>query len=646
VTRIGLVQIGENFGGQYYLPYSVGLLQSYAQQNLKNIEELEFLLPIYKRIPIDEAVDYFRDASVVFFSVYLWNLKYSLEIARQVRLASPQCIIVFGGPQVPYDSEALELMIRKHPYIDIGCYSDGEVPFAGIIENLPKQTWLNVLSIGFIDCGGSFVQTDCSDRISNLDEIPSPYLTGIFEPLMKKYPEERWSALWETNRGCPFTCAFCAWGANSKKKIYKYGMDRLNKEIDWFSRNKIEFIFCCDANFGIFEERDLGIVDKIVENKEKYKYPIAFSVQSTKNASRTIFKLQKRLNDAKLQKGVNIALQSLNGKTLESINRGNISISDYYNLQKMFTDEGIATFSDIIMGLPDETYESFTNGVSSLIEGGQHNRIQFINLAILENTEMAKAEYQEKHGLVLQGCRMASHHTTVAVDKIVEIEQLVVGTNTLSKKDWVKTRVFAWMVSLLYFDKLMQIPFIILNKVCSVSYRELIELFMISDDRYPIISEINDLFTKKALSIQSGDCEYMPSIEWLNIWWRADEFAFIKLYRESAILRFYEEAERVIGQYIDKSGLSFPIKLLHEAVHLNVQLVKSPLYSCNQEIFLGYNIIDVYKATLVGEELPIIEGNYCHLIIRDNQLYRTWDEWCREVVWYGTKKGEYLHEVS
>jgi len=647
MIKVGLVQIGENFGGQYYLPYSVGLLQAYAQKKLENIRDFEFLVPVYKRTPIDEILAYFKDARIIIFSVYLWNLRYSLEIAKQVKLAHPNCITVFGGPQIPDRPEALETMLRKYPYIDIGCYGAGEVPIIRMLKNFPRRTWAEVPSIGFINSNDSFVQTACADRISNLDEIPSPYLEGVFDSLMKTYPEERWSALWETNRGCPFNCAFCAWGSQANNKIYKYAMERLIREIDWFSKNKIEFIFCCDANFGIFEKRDLGIVEKVAENKNKYGYPIAFSVQSTKNATKTIFELNKILNDAGLQKGVNLALQSLYEQTLKSIRRSNISIANYQDLQKMFTHEGISTFSDIIIGLPGETYESFTYGVSSLIEGGQHNRVQFINLSILENTEMAKPEYQREHGLILQECRMASHHTSLNLDnanQIHEIEHLVIGTQTMPKEYWVKARVFAWMISLLHFDKLMQIPFVILNTACSISYRELVEIFIIDDDRYPLISEINSLFTKKALSIQSGDSEYIPSPEWLNIWWRADEFAFIKSCREASISHLYEEAEQLIVQHLAESGLSLPTKLLHEAVNLNALLIKQPFAFENQRICLGYNIIEVYKAALVGINLPLLEGNCCYEIIRDKQSFTTWDDWCREIVWYGTKKGTYLYD--
>ena len=49
-------------------------------------------------------------------------------------------------------------------------------------------------------------------RLKDFDKVPSPYLVGIFDDLIKENPKERWLASWETNRGCPFSCTYCDWG--------------------------------------------------------------------------------------------------------------------------------------------------------------------------------------------------------------------------------------------------------------------------------------------------------------------------------------------------------------------------------------------------------------------------------------------------
>ena len=599
-VKVGLVQIGDSFGNQYYLPYSIGILQGYAERYLSNPDGFEFLAPIYKRMSILDAVDYLRRTDIIFFSSYLWNFRTSLDIAKNAKKNKPQSTIVFGGPQIPEKPERLEGFLRRYPFIDVGCFGEGEIPFLKLLDNYMEEKWGNVPSIGYLNNKGKFIQNASIERISDLNEIPSPYLEGIFDRLMKENPEVSWSAMWETNRGCPFSCAFCAWGSANKKNVYHYDLSRLFQEIDWFSEKKVEFIFCCDANFGMFD-RDLEIAQKVAENKIRYGYPKVFSVQNTKNSTKKIFRVQKILNDAGLQKGVNLALQSVNKKTLKSIKRVNIKSEVYKDLQQMFRNEGIPTFSDIILGLPEETYETFTEGVSLLIEKGQHNKIQFINLAILENTAMSYPEYQNKYGLIVQESKMIPHHSSLNdEDEDHESQCLVVGTNTMPKEKWVDSRVFSWMITLLHFDKLLQIPFIILNKICSVSYKRLAEIFLVNLGKYPYISEIHSFFRQKAIDIQKGGPEFIPCREWLNIWWPPDEYIFIKLCKEDRLADFYKEAEMALVDFLIRHNLESAERVLRMAVLLNYHLIKRPFVEKNLEILLGCNCYEVYRGMLMG----------------------------------------------
>ena len=69
-AKVGLVQINNSFSGQNYLPYSVGILQAYAEKHLKNSADYEFLLPLYRRMRVVDAVKQLAEAEVVFFSCY------------------------------------------------------------------------------------------------------------------------------------------------------------------------------------------------------------------------------------------------------------------------------------------------------------------------------------------------------------------------------------------------------------------------------------------------------------------------------------------------------------------------------------------------------------------------------------------------
>jgi len=639
--KIGMVQINNSFQNQTYFPYSLGLLQAYSQKYLKNIDDFEFLLPIYKRIPIEDTLKHLSDSDIIFFSTYVWNFKISSEIAKRIKEKKPDSLVIFGGCQVP--KQDMESFLKDSPFIDIVCYGEGEKVFTAILENYKTGSWENVPSISYIDKNNKIINNSKTKRISNLDEIPSPYLTGVFDVLMKANPKEEWLGLWETNRGCPFSCSYCEWGGDYQKRLYTHGLEKLFEEVDWFSRNKIEFIFCCDANFGILD-RDLEIVNRVAENKRKYGYPRALSVQNTKNSTDSTYNIQKALAEAGLSKGVNLAFQSLNEETLKSIGRTNIPAKTFYELQQRFSSDGIETFSDLILGLPNETYDTFTKGISELIENGQHNRIQFNNLSILPNAEMADPDYQKKYGLIIQEGKIINIHGSLNEDnETFETQKLVIGTNTMPKSDWVKTRAFSWIVGLLYFDKILQIPLTILHNTSQVNFKELMEIFTRAEDSSPVISEIHSFFINKARDIQNGEGEFCQSKKWLNIWWPADELILIKLCTENKLNAFYEEAKQRIKGFVQERNLNFPLHLLDESIYLNQNLIKMPFQYDNLNIQLSHNIFEVYRAALKRTSIPIKKGSYNYCINRKDKTWSSWEDWCREVIWYENKKGAYLY---
>lgn len=631
-NTVGLVQINNSFSGQNYLPYSVGLLQAYAQKHAADRGRFDFRLPLYRREPVVDAVRKLEGTHIVFFSTYVWNIQVSLEIARRLKRLQPETVTVFGGPQVP---GRVDRFMAENPCVDIAVHGEGERIFLELLERFDDRRWSRVPSIMYRE-DGRLVHTPKADRIRDLAVVPSPYLEGVFDPLMEANPRERWIVTWETNRGCPFSCTFCDWGSATAAKVFSFDLDRLGREMEWFASKKIEFIFCADANFGILP-RDLDVVRRVAEIKARTGYPHALSVQNTKNATERAYQIQTILAQAGLNKGVTIALQSTDPETLKSIKRSNISLQSYAELQRRFTRDGVETYSDMILGLPGETYDSFADGVGSLIEGGQHNRIQFNNLSILPNAEMGDPEYQRKYGMeIVPSTIINIHGSLLDEEEIPEIQELVVATNTMPRPDWVRTRAFSWMAAFLYFDKVLQIPLTVIHETCGKGYRELIERFTEGDlGRYPVLSEIREFFLEEARKIQAGGPEYVPSKEWLNIWWPADEYLLIKLCVEGRIDDFYREAEQLLAEASPE--------IVRDAVRLNRALLKKPFPCGDLEVELSYPVWEFYRSVLKGQPGTLGKIPTSYKIDRTSRTWPTLDDWCREVVWFGNKKGAYLY---
>jgi radical SAM superfamily enzyme YgiQ (UPF0313 family) len=642
-VTVGLVQINNSFSGQNYLPYSVALLQSYIEKKAADPSRYRFLLPLYKRVRIAQAVEALVDADLVGFSTYVWNGRISLEIARRLKARNPNVLIVFGGPHVP---DQPETFLRANPWVDLAVHNEGEAIFLRILEEFPRRTWDALPGVSFLAPDGTFVRNPNGTRINDLDEIPSPFLEGAFDRLMAANPQESWIGLWETNRGCPFRCTFCDWGSATAAKVTRFGDDRLFEEVDWFADKRVEYIFCCDANFGI-KKRDVDIARYVAKVKRETGYPIALSVQNTKNATERAYETQKVLSDAGLNKGVALSMQSVDAPTLTAIKRDNISLDTYLELQRRFTRDRVETYSDLILGLPGETYDSFVRGVDRLIESGQHNRIQFNNLAILPNAEMGDPAYQAKYGMISVESKIINIHgeRVELDDDVPEVQDLVIATAAMPHAEWRRTRIFCWMTALLHFDKLFQIPLLLAHGISGLAYRDMIEAFINADaGAFPTIAAIVALFEDEARSIQQGGPEYVYSRDYLGIYWPTDEYVFIKLTAEGKFDAFYEEAGRLMLALVTAHSPTAPLDAMAEAVKLNRALVRQPFVRDDLTMRLNYDLLGYWNAVRNGEEATLVVRPMVETIDRSSKPYDDFQAWCREVVWWGNKKGAYLYD--
>ena len=107
MKRLYLSQINNSFGGQAFLPYSVGMLWSYAQSQPDIAAAYELGGLLFLREPLDAALQKIHDPDVLALSCYLWNWNYNMALMRKVRQLYPSCVIILGGPEVPSSGFAI-----------------------------------------------------------------------------------------------------------------------------------------------------------------------------------------------------------------------------------------------------------------------------------------------------------------------------------------------------------------------------------------------------------------------------------------------------------------------------------------------------------------------------------------------------------
>ena len=84
--------------------------------------------------------------------------------------------------------------------------------------------------------------------------------------------------------------------------------------------------------------------------------------------------------------------------------------------------------------------------------------------------------------------------------------------------------------------------------------------------------------------------------------------------------------------------------VLRDAVRLNQALLKRPFTRDTLSVPLHYNVWEYYRSALASERTAIKEQPELLAIDRARQSWSTWNDYCREVIWFGNKKGAYLYE--
>jgi hypothetical protein len=384
--------------------------------------------------------------------------------------------------------------------------------------------------------------------------------------------------------------------------------------------------------------------------KERTGYPHALSVQNTKNATERSYAVQTTLARAGLNAGVVLALQSVDPHTLASIKRDNISTESFEELQRRYTRDHVPTYTDLILALPGETYESYVNGVNHIIDHGQHRRLSFYNCSILPNAEMGDPAYQRQHAIRFVPQRMLSAHqaiTTVSDEEVPEYIDTVIETSAMPRADWLKAKTFWWMTEFLYYDRVCQLPFAILRHHYGVSYRDLIEAALHADPTaFPVCGRIQQLFREKAQAIQAGDIEWIPSPEWLGILWPADQYALLSVVTRGEFDAFYGEIHAITAGLLRDRGIEPEPGLLDALFAFGRCLFRLPFQEKDLSAELPYNFWECYESILESHPIPLRRHTSLYTIHRQGASFATRDVWFEHIVFCTNQKTPYMYEVT
>ena len=326
-----------------------------------------------KEYTIKEDIDYIvsdilsREAEVVCFSCYIWNIEQTLECIRLIKQKREQIHIIVGGPEVSYEYQ--DLLNKGIDAISIG---EGEESLWEYIDMLSDEAAREIRGIYTKQFPNrEYRKTD----IAWLSQFEDPYFLEMDQQQM----ENRYFYL-ETSRGCPYGCTYCL--SSTDRAVRMFSLDYVMKILEKLRHSKVRQVKLLDRTFNSNPKRALTIARYMNEYCKNQIFQFEIVAETLSEELLTFFCEEADPQRFRFEIGV----QSFNTQTLSAVGR----IQNNERLCKVIKrlkESGVTMHVDLIAGLPHEGIESFQASFDQLFSLGA-SELQLGILKLLKGTKL------------------------------------------------------------------------------------------------------------------------------------------------------------------------------------------------------------------------------------------------------------------
>lgn len=300
--------------------------------------------------------------AVVGFGVYIWNVVPTASVIALLKSQRPDVYVVIGGPEVSHELQGQDI-VALADYVITGW---GDVSFPQLCRELVH--------------GPAPLMKVIAGQQPPLADITLPYAQYSDTDLAQRV------LYVEASRGCPFKCEFCLSALD--KTAWAFGLEAFLAELaSLYDRGARTFKFV-DRTFNLKIDASVQILEFFLARlAAQPDVPLFVHFELVPD------QLPDRLKEciARFPAGVlqfEIGIQSLNPAVQHAISRRQDAAKTEANLRWLVTASQAHLHTDLIFGLPGETWESFAAGFDTLWSWGPHE-IQLGVLKRLRGTPLA-----------------------------------------------------------------------------------------------------------------------------------------------------------------------------------------------------------------------------------------------------------------
>lgn len=478
------------------IPIGIGFVAAYCKKRFGQEVDVQ-VFRTFK--PLSEQLE-IAPPDVMGFGSYDWNFNLSLKAAALVKKINPKCLVVLGGANVEIDPNDNKVFLDTNTQFDMVVYGDGEFPFSNIVDLLMKNQSaadpIGVVKAMPIDgvralVDGKIVMGQPADLVKELDTIPSPYLTGLFDLLLEN---PALMPILQNIRGCPYKCRYCVSGTQSSS-IRHFSFERITAEIEYLkAKAKNRFLRLSDDNFGIIEH-DVGVAKFIQNSFETHGYPVGLKAYSAKKQTDRIRDIAIILRPLMIMcislQTTSRDVQKLSLRTSATLDEARISL-DFARRNK------IATGTELIFGLPGETWESWKTVINTTTSL-RFDSISMNPLWLLRGADLYRPDIrndlQYKSKFML-----AENAITLEKDFLsFECDEIVVSSKHFTHEEWqIFLRYQFLMLMATYYGYGRELLYQALTM--DIKTTEVFDELLGNPEKYPIVTEAVNAYVTKYLS--------------------------------------------------------------------------------------------------------------------------------------------------
>lgn len=316
---------------------------------------------------------------IIAFSCYIWNISFVLTLADNIKKAMPHCTIIFGGPEVSYDSCNI---LDTYSFVDYVIKGEGEHVFPNVINHITCAVRMPSNGVTYRD-GGRIIDTPPAP-LPDFSQIPFPYTKEEIKNLSGRI------IYYESSRGCPYSCKYCLSGERGNVRFKD--TDAVISDLNFFASNSVPLVKLVDRTFNADKQRACAIWKAIASLDTATRFHMEITGELLDSETLAIL---KNVDPRNLQ--FEIGVQSTNPQTLEAIDRKCNTDKLFENISFLLKNTSIHIHLDLIAGLPYEDLTSFKRSFNKVVNLRPH----VLQLGFLKLLKGSSMRYEsEKYGMV------------------------------------------------------------------------------------------------------------------------------------------------------------------------------------------------------------------------------------------------------